>query len=156
MIRTENSIFINAPAARIFEAAANLSGWPTILPHYRWIKYLESSAFENTVVMAAWRSLPPDGRIRIPVRWTSRQFIDRSKQEIRFHHLNSWTKGMDVVWTFSTEKVGVRVRITHEFASQIPVLGILIEPIVGKFFVHFIADQTLKHMKIFAESGRGL
>jgi ribosome-associated toxin RatA of RatAB toxin-antitoxin module len=155
LIRTENSILIHAPVDRIFEAAADLSGWPKILPHYRWIKYLEKSATENTVVMAAWRILPRVGGIRIPVRWTSKQSVDREKNEIRFHHLNSWTKGMDVVWSFSQMPDGVRVRIRHDFASQIPILGILVEPIVGNFFVHFIADETLHHMKIFAENERG-
>ncbi len=155
MIHTENSILISAPIDLIFDTAADLSGWPAMLPQYRWIKYLEQSPTENTVVMAAWRILPFLAGARIPVQWTSRQVIDRPKKEIRFHHLEAWTKGMDVVWTFSPSPDGVRVRITHDFASPIPLLGVLVEPIVGRFFVRFIADQTLQYMKVRTEAARG-
>src|SRR6202049_834018 len=88
-----NSIVMRAPKMSIFETAANLELWPKILPHYRYIRYLERSVDRNLVVMAATRS-------GIPVTWTSEQIIDREKLEVRFHHLKAWTKGMRVVWTF--------------------------------------------------------
>ena len=37
----------------IFETAANLELWPKILPHYRYIRFLERGADRNIVVMAA-------------------------------------------------------------------------------------------------------
>jgi hypothetical protein len=54
----------------LFEAAANLELWPRILPHYRYIRYLERGSSRNVVVMAATRS-------SIPISWTSEQIIDR-------------------------------------------------------------------------------
>ncbi|PYK63947.1 MAG: hypothetical protein DME50_16220 [Verrucomicrobia bacterium] len=67
-----NSIVMRAPKMSIFETAANLELWPTILPHYRYIRFLERSPDRNIVVMAARRS-------GIPISWTSEQIIDRSK-----------------------------------------------------------------------------
>ena len=92
-VHTGNSIIIHAPRETIFETAANLELWPKILPHYRYIRYLERSVERNVVVMAATRS-------GIPISWTSEEIIDREHFEVRFHHLKAWTKGMRVVWTF--------------------------------------------------------
>ncbi|HCP92196.1 MAG TPA: hypothetical protein DIT76_09170, partial [Spartobacteria bacterium] len=61
-----NSIIMHAPKMSIFETAANLELWPKILPHYRYIRYLERSPNRNVVVMAATRS-------GIPISWTSEQ-----------------------------------------------------------------------------------
>ena len=47
----------------IFETAANLESWPEILPHYRYIRFLERGPDRNVVVMAAERS-------GIPISWT--------------------------------------------------------------------------------------
>src|SRR6184192_2210837 len=97
-----NSIIMHRSRAEIFETAANLELWPKILPHYRYIKYLERGTDRNLVVMAAVRS-------GIPISWTSEQVIHRTRFEIRFHHLKAWTKGMDVVWTFNETPAGVVV-----------------------------------------------
>ena len=51
-----NSIIMQASRAQIFETAANLENWPKILPHYRYIKYLERDGDRNVVIMAATRS----------------------------------------------------------------------------------------------------
>src|ERR671918_464859 len=102
-----NSIIMRAPKMSIFETATNLELWPKILPHYRYIRYLERSPDRNVVVMAATRS-------GIPISWTSEQIIDREKIEMRFHHLKAFTKGMRVVWTFKETPEGVLVEIAHD------------------------------------------
>ncbi|PYI58604.1 MAG: hypothetical protein DMC59_08075, partial [Verrucomicrobia bacterium] len=73
-----NSVVIRAPKIVIFETAANLELWPKILPHYRYVRFLERGADRNVVVMAAERS-------GIPISWTSEQIIDRNRLEIHFH-----------------------------------------------------------------------
>ena len=102
-----NSILMQAPKTAIFETAADLELWPKILPHYRYIRFLERGADRNLVMMAARRS-------GIPISWTSEQIIDRDKFEIHFHHLKALTKGMRVVWTFSDTADGVLVTISHD------------------------------------------
>ena len=151
-MHAENTISIAATPERVFAVASDLAQWPTILPHYRRIIYVKRSDSANTVMMSAWRVMPLIPGMKIPVRWTSEQDIDRQKMEVRFRHLKSFTKGMQVVWTFAPAGKGTAVRIVHDLDSGIPVVGkLLIEPIVGNFFVHFIANQTLKSMKAYLE-----
>lgn len=144
-MHTGNSIIMHAPKELIFETAANLELWPKILPHYRYITYLERSEKRNVVVMAAVRS-------GIPISWTSEQVIDREKCEVRFHHLKKFTKGMDVVWTFEETPEGVLVQIIHDMRFRIPPLAPIADPIIGGFFIHYVANQTLQHMKTYLEA----
>jgi hypothetical protein len=90
-------------------------------------------------------------RSGIPIAWTSEQVIDREKVEVRFHHLKAWTKGMDVVWTFKETPAGVLVEIMHELRFRNRVLAPIAEPIIGTFFIHHIAGQTLRCMKAYLE-----
>jgi len=144
-MHTTSSIVMHAPKAAIFETAADLEMWPKILPHYRYIQFLERGPDRNIVVMAARRS-------GIPISWTSEQIIDRNKLEIRFHHLKAWTKGMCVVWTFSDAPEGVLVTISHDLRFRIPALSPIVDPIIGDFFIHNIASKTLRCMKAYVEA----
>ena len=47
-----NSIIMRAPKISIFETAANLELWSEILPHYRYIRFVERSPNHNVVVIA--------------------------------------------------------------------------------------------------------
>jgi ribosome-associated toxin RatA of RatAB toxin-antitoxin module len=129
----------------IFETAANLELWPRILPHYRYIRYLEHSPRRNVVVMAATRS-------GIPISWTSEQIIDRDRMEVRFHHLKAFTKGMRVVWTFQEVADGVLVEIKHDLAFRVKILALIADKIIGDFFIHHIANETLRCMKSYVEA----
>ncbi len=144
-MHTGNSIIINAPKQAIFETAANLELWPKILPHYRYIEYLERGTDRNLVVMAARRS-------GIPISWTSEQIIDRAKCEIHFHHLKAWTKGMHVVWSFEETAAGVVVKIVHDLRFRVPALAPIAEPIIGSGFIHPVATRTLRCMKAYLEN----
>jgi ribosome-associated toxin RatA of RatAB toxin-antitoxin module len=144
-MHTGNSIIIQAPRNAIFETAANLELWPKILPHYRYIRYLERGVDRNLVVMAAVRS-------GIPISWTSEQVIDRTRVEIHFHHLKAWTKGMHVVWFFKETPAGVLVEIVHDLRFRIPLLAPLAEPIIGNGFIHPVASKTLRCMKAHLET----
>ncbi|MFZ1219675.1 MAG: SRPBCC family protein [Chthoniobacterales bacterium] len=144
-MHTGNSIIMQAPRTAIFETAANLELWPKILPHYRYIRFLERGPERNLVIMAAVRS-------GIPISWTSEQIIDREKLEIHFNHLKAWTKGMHVVWSFKETPAGVLVEIVHDLRFRIPLLAPIIEPIIGNGFIHPVASKTLRCMKAYLES----
>ena len=144
-MHTANSIIIRAPKTTIFETAANLELWPKILPHYRYIRYLERGPDRNLVVMAA-------RRWDLPISWTSEQIIDRERFQVRFHHLKAWTKGMNVVWSFKETPAGVLVEIVHDLRFRIRLLAPILEPIIGKGFIHPVASQTLRCMKMHLES----
>jgi len=144
-MHTANTITMRVPKEVIFETAANLADWPKILPHYRYIRYLEHEADRNLVIMAARRG-------PLPISWTSEQIIDRNRCEIRFHHLKAWTKGMDVVWSFNETPAGVVVEIRHDLRFRIPFLAPLMEPIIGHLFIHPVATRTLRCMKAHLEN----
>ena len=143
-MHTGNSIMIRAPKQAIFETAANLELWPRILPHYRYIRYLERGPDRNLVVMAARRA-------GLPISWTSEQIIDRPKCEIHFHHLKAWTKGMHVVWSFRDTPAGVLVEIVHDLRFRVRLLAPIVEPVIGNGFIHPVATQTLRCMKAYLE-----
>jgi ribosome-associated toxin RatA of RatAB toxin-antitoxin module len=136
---------MHAPRNLIFETAANLELWPKILPHYRYIRYLERSPERNLVVMAAKRS-------GIPIVWTSEEIIDREHYEVRFNHLKAFTKGMKVVWTFQETPGGVVVEIRHDMAFRVPALAPLADRLIGDFFIHHVANKTLHCMKAYVEA----
>jgi ribosome-associated toxin RatA of RatAB toxin-antitoxin module len=139
-----NSITMRAPRKSIFVTAANLELWPEILPHYRYIHYLERSPDRNVVVMAARRS-------GIPVSWTSEQIIDRDRLEIRFYHLKAFTKGMRVLWTFRETQDGVLVEIAHDLRFRVRFLAPIADKIICDFFIQNIANKTLRCMKAYVE-----
>ena len=140
-----NSIIMCVPKMTVFEAAANLELWPRILPHYRYIRYLERGSNRNVVVMAATRS-------GIPVSWTSEQIIDRQRIEVHFRHLKAFTKGMRVVWTFQEVPTGVLVEIKHDLAFRVKILAPIADKIIGDFFIHHVANKTLRYMKSYVEA----
>src|SRR5437763_16977627 len=105
-MRKTNSIIMQAPKMAIFETAANLELWAKILPHHRYIRYLERSPNRNLGVMAATRSV-------IPISWTSELIIDPEIFQICFHQLQAFTKGMREVWTLQDTPDGFRVEIMH-------------------------------------------
>lgn len=139
-MRKTNSIIIHAPRRLIFDTTSNLELWPKILPHYRYIRYLERGENRNVVIMAATRS-------GIPISWKSEQIIDRENFEIHFHHLEAFTKGMNVVWTMNETPAGVLVEIRHDLNFRVPALSPIAHPIIGDFFIHHIAGKTLRHFK---------
>jgi len=145
-MHAENRISIQAPLASVFATAADLALWPTILPHYRWVRFLEQSPQRTIVNMAARRG-------HIPIQWTSEYRIDADNKELHFRHLRAFTKGMEVVWTFTPKADGVDVRIRHDLKSRIPLVGNFVaEVIIGDFFIAYVANQTLLYLKAHLEA----
>lgn len=145
-MQTGNSIIMHAPRELIFETAADLAQWPRILPHYRYIRFLEQRPERSIVEMAALRS-------GIPISWTSEFVVDRERMELRFLHLKAFTRGMRVVWTFKETPAGVLVEIMHALRFRLAALAPIAEPIIGGFFIHHVANQTLQVMKTQVEKG---
>ena len=60
-----------------------------------------------------------------------------------------WIKG---VRTVHVTQDGVLWEIAHELRIRMPVLAPLAEPIIGGFFIHHVANQTLREMKRHLEA----
>ncbi len=124
----------------------DLALWPERLPHYRYVRFLEKTPRGDVVKMAARRS-------GIPIAWTSEYWVDARALELHFLHLANWTKGMKVVWTLTPTRDGTRVEIVHDLRFRVPLLAWLAEPIIGGFFIHAVATQTLATFKTLLEAG---
>lgn len=145
-LHTATSIQIAAPREQIFAFVSDLARWPELLPHYRHIHFRGSGKRGQVVEMAAVRS-------GIPISWTSEYWADPRAIELHFEHLSKWTKGMKVVWSFTPTRDGTRVEIVHDLAFRVPLLAWLAEPIIGRFFIHHVAEQTLATFKQHLEKG---
>ena len=151
-MRTVDQIVISAPVARVFPVAAQVERWPEILPHYRWVRFLDRSDRGGTVEMAAWR---PFGPLRYPAWWVSEMTVDREAWEIRYRHVQGITRGMDVAWRLASApgRAGVAVTIVHAWRGPAwPLVGALAAGLViGPVFIRGIASRTLGGIKTFAE-----
>ena len=147
---TVDRVFIRAPVERVFQVAADIERWPELLPHYRWVRFLERQPSGGVVEMAAWR---PFGPVRYPAWWVSRMTIDRPAREIRYNHLRGITRGMDVVWRVVARGPSADVTIEHRWDGPAwPVVGGWIaRGLIGPVFVHGIASRTLAGIKRYAE-----
>ncbi|HTB23650.1 MAG TPA: SRPBCC family protein [bacterium] len=141
-MKTENRIVIEAPWAEVFGAAAKVEAWPDFLAHYRWVEAGAWKAKEREVRMSASRS-------GFPCWWTALQRLERPKKRIHYLHTRStFTRGMDVWWLLKA--LGPRrteVVLTHSMPQEAFFMALFREQVVGRFFVHAIAEKTLAGVK---------
>lgn len=144
-MRTVNRIEIvgdpNLIRPRIYQLAADIQDWPSILPHYRYMRVTERSERHKVADFGASR----DG---LPVSWRARQELFPDEFRITFLHTGGVTKGMWVEWRM--EPLGDRVSVTieHELTYPVPLLGpLFVRYIVGALFVENIAGKTLRCFK---------
>lgn len=146
-MHTASSIHIRAPREKIFAAVSDLARWPLLLPHYRKIDFLGKEADRTIVRMKCVRS-------GLPVSWVAAYRADATALELRFEHLRSWTKGMQVVWTLNPTRDGTRVEIVHNLQFAMPALEWLARPIIDGFFIRHVAGRTLRALKEHMENPR--
>jgi aromatase len=144
-MHTGNSILIRAPREKIFETVRDLTNWPKLLPHYRWVRFMEDGNDRRVVKMAAKCA-------GLPISWTSEYWTDGQLLELHFEHLQHWTKGMKVVWTLTPTRDGTRVEIVHDLKFRVRPLAWLAEPILSGFFIEPVAGRTLSSFKAHFET----
>jgi coenzyme Q-binding protein COQ10 len=145
-METSNSVWMRAPAERIYPLAAEVERWPELLPHYRWVTILERAGNRKLVEMAARRDW-------IPVSWQAVQELDPETPLIRFRHVRGLTTGMDVEWRFEPRDGGTLVTIHHTLDLRWPLIGPwAAQNVIGPQFVANIAGKTLRRIKQLAES----
>lgn len=143
----------SADADLCFEVAADVERWPTILPHYRWVRFHEKHDFARGVVeMAAWRAFGP---LKYPTWWVSEMSSDSSSRTVTYKHVDGITRGMDVLWEVLPEEGGgTLLRITHDWPGpDWPVIGgLAADAVIGPHFISAIAGRTLAGVIRSAES----
>ena len=151
-MHTHNEILIRAPVEDCLRAASDVERWPEILPHYRRVTFLRKDGpGRGRVEMAAVRRFGP---LPWPVWWASEMETDHEANEVRYHHVDGITKGMDVVWRFEPRNEAgdpplTRVVIVHDWEGpDWPVIhGIAARWVIGPRFVHVVADRTLEGIR---------
>jgi ribosome-associated toxin RatA of RatAB toxin-antitoxin module len=154
-MRTVDRRVVRAPAAAMFEAAADVERWPDHLPHYRWVRFNDRRAAGGVVEMAAVR---PFGPLAWPVWWESEMWIDSARREVRYRHVRGVTTGMDVVWRVVPQGPNeTEVTIVHTWSGPPwPLIRVpAAEWVIGPVFVHGIASRTLAGLARAVEAGRG-
>ena len=148
MQSTNEVTILGDPAAllpRVYKLAANIQEWPSMLPHYRYVRVLEQSRRHKVAKFGARRGY-------LPVYWKARPHLFPETNRDTFEHIGGITRGMQVEWRMEPCEGGLHVTIFHELSYPIPVLGPwFAKSIVGKYFVQNIADKTLRCFKELLE-----
>jgi ribosome-associated toxin RatA of RatAB toxin-antitoxin module len=154
---TIDELTVRAPIERIFSLSADVERWPSLLPHYRFVRFQERRRDGGGIVdMSANR---PFGLLNWPTWWRSRMSVRRPMEpggpSIRFTHIAGVTSGMDVEWIFEVVPSGTHVRILHVWdGPSVPGLGpVAATTVIGPVFVHGIASRTLAGLASVAERG---
>jgi len=152
-MHTVDRIVIRAPLDRVLQLAADVERWPSMLSHYRSVRFVERRNGGGLVEMAAVR---PFGPLRYPAWWVSQMTVDRAAAEIRYRHVRGITSGMEVVWRLAPGPDGVHVTVVHDWGGpRWPLVGgLAARCVIGPVFVHGIAARTLAGLKRFAEEAR--
>jgi len=152
-MKTIDETVCMAPVDVAFKVAADVEGWPAILPHYRWVKFRSKTGFaEGIVEMAAWR---PFGPLKYPTWWLSEMTHDPDEHTVFYRHIGGITRGMDVRWQVSeAEGGGSLLRIVHEWdGPEWPMIGsFAANAVIGPHFIHVIASLTLAGIARAAEA----
>lgn len=157
-MRTVDERMVDAPLARIFRLAADVERWPALLPHYRYVRFVDRRSDGGGIVdMSANR---PFGVVQWPTWWQSRMAVHAPggsrPPSIRYTHIAGVTRGMEVEWTFEEMGAMARVRIVHLWnGPPVPMAGgVAAALVIGPVFVHGIASRTLAGLADVAEQAR--
>jgi ribosome-associated toxin RatA of RatAB toxin-antitoxin module len=150
-MKTVDERLVAAAADDVFRVAADVEGWPAILPHYRYVRMLERRPDGGVVEMSANR---PFGPLNWPTWWVSEMWVDPTRREVRYRHIRGVTRGMDVLWRIEPTPSGSHATIVHDWNG--PAWPLIRRPaaewVIGPVFVHGIASRTLAGIARAAES----
>lgn len=155
-MRTVDELVVRAAVNAIFEIVADVERWPTLLPHYRYVRFRDrmQGSGGGIVEMSANR---PFGPLMWPTRWVSLMEVqhprDGTPPVIRFRHVEGVTTHMEVAWSFSPVTDGTHVTVLHLWnGPSWPLIGsIAARAVIGPVFVHGIASRTLAGLARAAE-----
>ena len=155
-MQTVNVAWFACRPARAFQLASQVERWPSLLPHYRWVRFHQGGPADGIVEMAARRDF---GLVRYPVWWVSRMTADPEALTVRYTHIDGVTRGMEVVWAITPSYHGSRVEIRHDWTGGPRIVGpaapLVARRVVGPVFIHHVADQTLHHLARVASAKEG-
>jgi hypothetical protein len=144
--------FVRAPADLCFHVAADVERWPSLLPHYRWVRFHEKRGFGQGIVeMSAWRSFPFG--LKYPAWWVSEMRASEGEVAVYYEHINGITRGMSVKWELTARGNATLIRLFHQWRgpSWPFISGVAANWVIGPHFVSAIAQRTLAGVARAAE-----
>lgn len=149
---TVDEAFVRARLRTVFVIVRDVERWPSLLAHYRWVRFRERASDGGGIVeMAANR---PFGPIGWRTWWRSEmQVVEGEHPAVRFRHTGGITKGMDVEWRLESRDSGTFVRLVHVWGGPPwPLIGTFAaRAVIGPVFVHGIASRTVAGLARAAE-----
>lgn len=142
-MQTLDECVVRATVADMFAAVRDVERWPTLLPHYRYVRFRSRSSDGGGIVeMSANR---PFGVADWPTWWLSEMSVDDAKAAVRFRHIGGVTREMDVEWSLTSVEGGAHVRLVHAWdGPRWPLIGVFAATaVIGPVFIHGIASRTL-------------
>jgi ribosome-associated toxin RatA of RatAB toxin-antitoxin module len=154
MRESTHEVRIQGSVEEVIRLAFDLPAWPSFLPHYRWVRVLETDGERSLVEMACWRT-------GIPLKWRSYLWQWPSQGRMRFRHVAGPARGMEVEWRIDAdaeypgERDRVRVSIRHMLSLELPVIRTAAGCwVVGELFVGAVAARTLRELRRTVEVAR--
>lgn len=149
---TVDEAFVRATPHTLFAIVRDVERWPSLLAHYRRVRFEERASDGGGIVeMAADR---PFGPVGWPTRWRSEmQVVEGERPAVRFRHTGGITQGMDVEWRLESGAGGTFVRLVHVWDGPAwPLIGaIAARAVIGPVFIHGIASRTVAGLARAAE-----
>jgi ribosome-associated toxin RatA of RatAB toxin-antitoxin module len=143
VMETLDEGIVRAPVEDVFAVVRDVENWPTLLSHYRYVRFRSRSGDGGGIVeMSANR---PFGVANWPTWWLSEMSVDNAKPAVRFRHIGGVTKEMEVEWSLTRVDGGTHVRLVHAWdGPRWPVIGAFAATaVIGPVFIHGIASRTL-------------
>ncbi|MDD2706375.1 MAG: SRPBCC family protein [Verrucomicrobiae bacterium] len=131
---------ISAPPEDVFKIISDLDAWPHHLPHFRWIRVMQNHPDHQIVRMACFRSC-------IPIDWVVRYESMPGKMEIRFTHLKSINRDLQVTWRVEPSKTPGHSIVTtiHDTTPLVRRWGkTVVEHLIRPFFIDYVAKRALQ------------
>ena len=150
-METIDECVVRAPVADMFTIVRDVENWPSLLAHYRYVRFRSRSTDGGGIVeMSANR---PFGVANWPTWWLSEMSVDETNTLVRFKHIGGVTKAMDVEWRLTSTREGTCVRLVHVWdGPRWPIIGAFAATaVIGPVFIHGIASRTLAGLAKHAE-----
>ena len=113
-VRTDNSIFIQAPLATVWDITNDVENWPDLFTEYASAEILERQG--NTVVFRLTMHPDENGKIW---SWVSERTTDDRNRVVKAHRVETGPfQYMNIEWYYEPVEGGTRMRWVQEFTMK--------------------------------------
>lgn len=113
-VRTDNSIFIQAPLATVWDITNDVENWPDLFTEYASAEILERNG--NTVVFRLTMHPDENGKIW---SWVSERTTDEHNLVVKAHRVETGPfQYMNIEWYYEPVEGGTRMRWVQEFTMK--------------------------------------